>query len=204
MVSVVSICNLALGHLGADHISDLSEASTEARTCKRFYDQTRDTLLGSGYPWSFAKATADLAEAGGVAKWRWEHTYPKPADCLRVKTVHLSNIPGSLGLTEEALWAEELGTPYELSAGHVLCNISPATLRYIRREVDPSKYDPLFVEALSWHLAARLAMPLTRDPMRRSESFQMAMQTQAMASAGDANDERNSADFMSDYERARN
>ncbi|SCM79743.1 conserved hypothetical protein [uncultured Pleomorphomonas sp.] len=203
MASTVSICNLALGHLGADKIDALSEASTEARACNRFYGQTLDALLAAGPPWRFARQEAVLAEVSGVAAGRWAHAYALPVDLLRVRAVRPADgalagvlLPGDLRGAED-------GYPYELFGDRLLTDLSPAALRYIRRVDDPSKFPPLFVEALSWHLAARLAMPLTRDAGQRQAAFQMALQTQAAASAADANDERAGSGFLSDYERVR-
>ncbi|MCM5557368.1 hypothetical protein [Pleomorphomonas sp. JP5] len=197
MASTVSICNLALGHLGADKIDALSEASSEARACNRFYGQTLDALLAAGPPWRFARHAVVLAEVTRTAEQpaslgRWAHAYALPGDLIRVREVR----PADGAVADGPC-------PYELSGDRLHADISPAVLHYIRRIDDPSKFTPLFVEALSWHLAARLAMPLTRDPGQRQAAFQMALQTQAAASAADANDEPQSGSFVSDYERVR-
>lgn len=199
MASTVSICNLALGHLGADKIDALSEASSEARACNRFYGQTLDALLAAGPPWRFARHAAVLAEvtgsaaAGAGSLGRWAHAYALPVDLIRMRAVRPTDGP----LSDEGSY------PYELSGERLYCDLAPAVLHYIRRIDDPAKFSPLFVEALSWHLAARLAMPLTRDAGQRQAAFQMALQTQAAASAAEANDEPGSTSFISDYERVR-
>ncbi|CAI9417255.1 hypothetical protein ANOBCDAF_03930 [Pleomorphomonas sp. T1.2MG-36] len=198
MASTVSICNLALGHLGADKIDALSEASSEARACNRFYGQTLDALLAAGPPWRFARHATVLAEVTGTAAdagslGRWAHAYALPVDLMRVRALRPSDGP----LSADGSY------PYELSGDRLHADVAPAVLHYIRRVDDPSKFPPLFVEALSWHLAARLAMPLTREPGQRQAAFQMALQTQAAAGAADANDERAEVSFVSDYERAR-
>ncbi len=209
MASTVSICNLALGHLGADKIDALTEASTEARACNRFYAQTLDTLLAAGPPWRFARHEAVLAEVAGAevsgfVGGRWAHAYALPVDLIRVRIVRPPDGPLSGAILPGDIQGfDEGGFPYELFGDRLLCDLSPAVLRYIRRVDDPSKFPPLFVEALSWHLAARLAMPLTRDAGQRQAAFQMALQTQAAASAADANDERHESRIISDYERAR-
>lgn len=203
MASTISICNLALGHLGADKIDALTEASSEARACNRFYAQTLDTLLAAGPPWRFARHEAVLAEVPSPIG-RWAYAYALPGDLLRIRDVVPTGetLAGAL-LPDDIDWSGVGGHPYSLSGDRLFCNLSPATLRYTRRVDDPSKFPPLFIEALSWHLAARLAMPLTRDASQRQAAFQMALQTQAAASAADANDERNTSSFTSDYERVR-
>ena len=196
MASTISICNLALGHLGADRIDALSEASSEARACNRFYGQTLDALLAAGPPWRFARHATVLAEVtatAGASLGRWAHAYALPVDLMRVRALRPSDGP----LSAEGSY------PYELSGDRLHADVAPAVLHYIRRVDDASKFPPLFVEALSWHLAARLAMPLTRDAGQRQAAFQMALQTQAAAGAADANDEPAKTSFVSDYERAR-
>lgn len=198
MASTVSICNLALGHLGADKIDALSEASSEARACNRFYGQTLDALLAAGPPWRFARHAAVLAEVTGSAAalpaslGRWAHAYALPGELIRVRELR----PADGAVADGPC-------PYELSGDRLYADLTPAVLHYIRRIDDPSKFTPLFIEALSWHLAARLAMPLTRDAGQRQAAFQMALQTQAAASAAEANDERADGGFVSDYERVR-
>lgn len=204
MASTVSICNLALGHLGADKIDALFEASSEARACNRFYAQTLDALLAAGPPWRFARHFAALAEIPGEESNRWAHTYALPTDLIRVRElVPLGGAYGGAVASDDLMQQGPRSEPYELSGSFLFCNLSPAALRYIRRVEDPSKFPPLFIEALSWHLAARLAMPLTRDPGQRKAAFQMALQTQAAASAAEANDEPVSSSFVSEYERVR-
>lgn len=193
MASTVSICNLALGHLGADRIDALTEASSEARACNRFYGQTLDALLSAGPPWRFARQEVVLAEVTGVTARRWAHVYALPVDLLRVREVR----PADGALSDAAAVA------YELFGDRLLTDLSPVSLRYIRRVDDPSKFPPLFIEALSWHLAARLAMPLTRDPSQRQTAFQMALQAQAAASAAEGNDEPMTQRLIPDYEVAR-
>jgi hypothetical protein len=72
-------------------------------------------------------------------------------------------------------------------------------VRYTSRLTDPTKYSPLFLETLSWHLAVRLAMPLTRDPKIRADAMALAQSTQAAAEQAEANQIRHtSADFVSE------
>ncbi len=193
MASTISICNLALGHLGADRIDALTEASSEARACNRFYGQTLDALLAAGPPWRFARHEVVLAEVAGVTASRWAHVHALPADLLRVREVRA---------VDDAAAGEGV-IAYELLGDRLLSDLTPVSLRYIRRIDDPAKFTPLFVEALSWHLAARLAMPLTRDANQRQSAFQMALQAQAAASAAEGNDEPGATRLVTDYEAAR-
>ncbi len=61
MASEVDICNLALSHLGdTAEIASLSERSTQAKLCARFYPMARNTMLEMA-TWSFATRRVKLA-----------------------------------------------------------------------------------------------------------------------------------------------
>lgn len=199
MASVVSICNLALSNLGKDNINALTEASAEARACNQFYEHTRDLLL-QGYPWRFAGKTQSLAEVANAKLGAWKYAYQRPNDCLKVRWVRpeystVDPCPQTL--------QEEIANPYEIEGETVYCNLSPAFLRYTWRITDPTKFPPLFVEALSWHLSVKLSMPLTRDPKVRADAFQLAQRTQGAAEMADANEVRETSDYESDIVTAR-
>lgn len=195
MTSVVSICNLALSNIGAKNINDLAEASTEARACKQFYEITRDMML-QAYPWRFAGKTQSLAELTNDKPGAWGYAYQRPTDCLKVRWIRAQYSDADLSLQT---LQEEIANPYEIEGETIYCSLSPAFLRYTFKLSDPTKYPPLFVEALSWHLAVRLAMPITRDPNIRKEAFQLAMAAAASAQASDANEVRETSDYDSQF-----
>ncbi|HEY5797662.1 MAG TPA: hypothetical protein VIU82_21880 [Bosea sp. (in: a-proteobacteria)] len=197
MTSVVSICNLALSNLGKSNITDLAEATAEARACRQFYDIARDTMLQT-YPWRFAGKTASLAELTNDKPGAWGHSYNRPNDCLTIRWVRpeysLSD-PRPVAVADPH---SEHATPYEVDGGRIYCDLSPAFLRYTFRQSDPTRFSPLFIDALSWHLAVRLAMPMTRDPKVRADAYQLAMRTQAAAQVADANETRETSDHASE------
>lgn len=195
MASIVSICNLSLTNLGKDNISALSEATAEARACNQFYDHVRDTLL-EGYPWRFAGKTQSLAQLTNDKPGAWGYAYKRPNDCLKVRWVRREYSTVDLCPQTQQ---EEIANPYDIEGETIYCNLSPAFLRYTSRLTDPTKYRPLFVEALSWHLAVKLAMPLTRDPKVRADAFQLAMRTQGAAEMADANEVRETSDHTTEF-----
>ena len=170
MTSIVSICNLALSNLGKENINDLAEPSAEAKACRQFYEYVRDTLLQS-YPWRFAGKTASLAELSNDKPGAWGYAYRRPNDCLKVRWVRRE-----YSLTDECpqTLQQEITNPYEIEGQTIYCNLSPAFLRYTWKLTDPTRFSALFVEALSWHLAVRMAMPLTRDPKVRAGFSQLS------------------------------
>lgn len=193
MASVVSICNLALSNIGKDNIQSLTDAGAEARACSQFYEQTRDVLL-QGYPWGFAGVTVGLAEIASDRLGKWSKAYQRPTDCLKARWVRPEYFEHEMAPTDQ----EELAIPYDIDGAAIYCNLSPAFLRYTSRLTDPTKFTPLFVDALSWHLSVRLAMPLTRDPKVRSDAWQVAGLMTREAQMMDANETRHSSDHVSE------
>lgn len=200
MASVVSICNLALSNIGKDNINALTDAGAEARACQQFYEHTRDLLLQS-YVWRFAGKTLSLAEVTNDKPGAWAYAYRRPTDCLKIRYVRPEYSETEIDLSDAKL--DNFGIAHEVEGDTIYCDISPAFLRYTYRLTDPSKFSPLFVEALAWHLSVRLAMPLTRDPKIRQDCFNIANGAQAMAQMADANEERETSDITSDIVEAR-
>lgn len=200
MTSIVSICNLALSNIGKDNINALTDAGAEARACRQFYDHTRDLLLQS-YPWRWAGKTQSLAEVANDKLGAWGYAYRRPTDCLKIRYVRPEYSETDIDI--EGAKLDNFGIMHEVEGETIYTDISPAFLRYTYRIIDPSKFPPLFVEALAWHLAVRLAMPLTRDPAVRKECFSVANGSQASAQTADANEERETSDITSDLVTAR-
>lgn len=102
--SEISIVNLALGHIGTrSTIASLSEASTEARVARLYYEPTRDEVLSMAF-WNFSKKTATLAllksapgtpsNPTGATEWSdaypappWLYEYAYPADCIQMRSL---------------------------------------------------------------------------------------------------------------------
>lgn len=187
MTSVVSICNLALSNIGKDNIQAINDAGAEAKACRQFYEHTRDMLL-QAYPWRFAGRTVSLAEVENDKPGSWAYAYRRPTDCLKVREVRPEYSTDILNLSGAKI--DDYGIMHEIEGDTIYCDISPAFLRYTYRLTDPTKFSPLFVEALGWHLAVRLAMPLMRDPKVRADAFSVANSQQAAAQMADANEVR--------------
>lgn len=199
MVSVVSICNLALTNLGKDNINALSEASAEARACNQLYEHARDTLL-QAYPWRFAGKTQALAPLTNDKPGTWAYAYKLPNDCLKPRWVR-----PEYSLTDPCPQTpqEEISNPYDIEGETIYCNLSPAFLRYTVRLTDPTKFTPLFVDALSWALTVRLAMPMTRDIKQRNDAIKLAQMARGEAETADANEVRSTSDHESEFVKGR-
>lgn len=87
MAADTDIANLALGRLGVSQaIASLTEQSTPARICARFYDQCRQEVLRA-HPWACATTCVALAEVEDQDFPGWEFVYGYPSNCLMVHAV---------------------------------------------------------------------------------------------------------------------
>lgn len=210
MATDIDICNLALGHLGDDaSLTSLSPPSgtIQAEHCARFYPIARDTLLEM-HAWGFATKRVTLTSVSNT--WpQWDYAYTQPADALNLLAVlppdstddyteravdpmayglsSLSQPPLNMGRYVPQPFSSEVdasGTPI------IYSDQKDAVLRYTARITDTTKYSPLFVMALSWHLASMLAGPVIKGDAGAAEAKRCA-QMMAMflnqAKASDAN-----------------
>jgi hypothetical protein len=162
VAAVVDICNLALAKLGdrANVTSiDPPEGSAQADHCARFYPIARDEALASA-DWSFASTYDTLAEYSNEANPRWEHTYALPDDFIALRDA---------GVSEADLYALHHGLlpEYELgtiaSGQRVIRMQTPYNyVRFTRKVTDPTRFPPLFTNALIFLLASHLAGPVIK------------------------------------------
>lgn len=155
----VRIANLALSHLGEDaNISSLDppEGSVEAEHCALWLPIARDTLLEM-HAWGFAKRR--VAPALVHAPYdEWQFAYERPADCIRVLEVRPNGValPASM---------DPIRFDWETDADDrqlIVTDAENAKIIYTRRVEDPSRFTPLFTEALAWLLASYIAGPLIK------------------------------------------
>ncbi len=157
MLSEVDICNLALARLGdAATVSSIKppEGSAQAEHCARFYPIARDTAL-EAHAWRFAVRRIALAPLD-VPTWGWRFAYGAPNNEL-VRLAVLS--PDALSDDNTQPYDSEVTAS---GAGVILTDQEDATLRYVQRITDTSRFSPGFIEALSWLLASYLAGPLLK------------------------------------------
>ena len=199
MSSEVFICNLALGNIAKPAINSIDGSEPEAIACKLFYRHTLRVLLQS-YPWLGARSTKALAGVTNTKPDRWLYDYAKPADHLKTLMVtdsaQAEYMPDDDGIVSG-------GFAYAIEGAVIFCDVPEAYLIYTFDLEDTTQLSPLFEEAFGWHLAVRLAMPLTRDPKLRADAYQLAVKTTDLASAMDANEVRATTDTPSGAIEAR-
>ena len=150
--SPTTICNMALGRLGAERIDsygDATESSVNAILCRLHYTQTRDALIRS-HRWRFARGRKTLSANVTAPDFEYDYAYDLPVDYLAMQKPY-EGVPGITG------------TYYNYSAEgkQILSNEDEMEIKYIKRVTDPNEFDPLFIEVLVLSLAIKLVMPIS-------------------------------------------
>lgn len=184
MTSQVEIYNMALGNIGiSETVQDLQERSKARITCSRFWEIARDNALGQ-FPWSFATKFATLALVGTPPRG-WAYQYQYPNDCL--KALYLTpagRIPRPMTIDERP----NFRTAFSDNGRVILTNEEAAELAYVVRITDEGRYPPLFVVALSWQLAALIAMPMSAQTSIVQTAGANYAQAWQIAAAADLNE----------------
>lgn len=168
MYSIVGICNTALGRLGANQITAMTDDTVEAKLCSQHYASSRDAVL-EARNWTFAIRRRELAASLTSPTYGYDYQFELPGDCIRI--ISVSDNGYDLSLVE---WAKE--------GRNILANVETLYVKYIKRETDPTVFSPNFVQALTLHLASILAIPLTGSAEVLGSMEQLYQQ--ALASAG--------------------
>lgn len=154
MSTELSIANLALGRLGVERISSLSEDSHRAELLNDYLHQSRKDILEQ-YPWSFAIKRAELDNNGNTPAFEWGFEFEMPADLVRIVSEY-----------NDEEWLEE--------GDKILANAETLQVRYISNDVSTDRYTPTFKKVWYITLAAELSYSLTQN-----ESLREALLTEA-------------------------
>lgn len=169
MHSMIDICNRALATIRGKSINSITESSIEAQQCKLWYEFARDTVL-SRVDWAFARKTIALA-LRAEAPLQWVYAYAYPSDCLKLRVVTgpFAAAQSSDGLASRSRFQTDIvaldpSVPYAIEningAKVVVTNQEQAYGVYTVRVTDTSLFDDLFCVALSYQLAAMIAVPV--------------------------------------------
>lgn len=175
MASIVDICNIALSNIRAGSINSLQEGSLQAQQCSLKYPLIRDTLLTQAH-WGFAGNIAKLAVLTTTVP-HWNYAYQYPPDCLQIRKLMLpnGNVPAYI------LDKFDAQIPYKIMnpTGNnriIVANVPTLEMDYTVKVEDPNMFDESFIQALTWMMAAELAVPIvgseTGRPLR-SDALEM-------------------------------
>lgn len=143
MATAVEICNMALGLLGAENITSLTEDTRIAKVCNTFYTTTKLNLLRC-HNWNFAMKRASLTSSGTPA-FEYKYQITKPNDYLRIVEFY------------------DYAYSFKEEGGYILVNQSTVKAKYIRNDVSEADFDESFVPALASKLASTIAYQITQS-----------------------------------------
>ena len=150
-MSEVSICNQALGWLGANLITSFDDPdSTEAALCKANYAAIRDAVL-EAVDWSFARTRVVLSSPEvQEPAFGFAFSHVVPVDCLRVINADDTDRGGD-------------NLEWEYEDRRILCDSQIVYVKYTRIIDATARFSALFTQALANRLAADFAIPLAES-----------------------------------------
>lgn len=166
MASPIDICNMALAHLGeTPNLSSIDppEGSAHAESCARFYPIARDVAL-EAINWPFAMTrvlVAELAPTNPASGWLF--AYALPAGYVK-----------AVGVVQPGVMDDEQDSSLFIVEGQALyTNAEQATLIYLQRMTDTTKWSASFGVAVSWLLASYLAGAVCEDKSVKNWAYEM-------------------------------
>jgi len=112
-----AVLNTALRALGEPPMVGPDDSRSTVQRVSEAFDDCASAVM-SRHNWNFAQAVVQLSGTM-TAKPGWQYAYPKPADCLRIVRVSLTDRPDDVGLR------------YADSAGEILTDQLNPYLRYV-------------------------------------------------------------------------
>lgn len=180
MATVVSICNQAMGWLGANPITSLNDNTTESRLCSANYDDLRRAVL-EDVAWTFAAGRMRLdaiAADDDVDDWGERDRF-KIKNLDKVITINRVYYDQKEDLQADD-WIREgeyisipaLGSRYLF-------------IKYTKDIENPRLFPPGFVQALAARLAADLAIPITQSRQLQEDMWALYSAKVKSAAAND-------------------
>ena len=163
----INIINRALGLLGAEFITTLTEDTKAARFSNELFDDTRDSLFRM-HPWNCCIKRAALSLTGTTPAFYFTAEFQLPADWLRM------------------VRPEDDGLEYKIEGDKLLTEGDTFRCTYVFQNTVVTTYDPLLVDVLAVKLAANLTMPLLQDLRTLDAMNNLYMQKLGIARSADA------------------
>ena len=163
----INIVNRALGFLGAEFISSLTEDKKSARFANELFDDTRDAVFRM-HPWNCCIKRAAFSLTGNTPAFYFSSEFQLPADWLRI------------------VRPEDDSLEYKIEGDKILTEGSTFRCTYIFKNEIVSTYDSLLVDVLAIKLASVLVMPLMQDLKSLDALNTLYMQKMQQARSADA------------------
>lgn len=173
-MTVIDLCNMALGRIGAGRITALTEETNEAIYCNLWYEQTRNEVLRSR-AWKSCTELQTLAQLSTTPIFGWSYQYQMPTDPRAIRIISVYPSSG-----------------YERQGRLLLSDESSLSLKYVAEVSDPNNLDEILAEVITLRLAVKLAKAvandkeLSKDLLREYLAiYQLAKQADGADSSGD-------------------
>jgi hypothetical protein len=175
VASIVDVCNVALGAVGAPLINSIDDANTGARLCKANFALIRDAVLEER-PWSFALKRKSYTREVAPPAFGYSYQYAFGSEVLRVFEAFVTD-PGDLAYTVEDR--------------RILCDEADGiNARVIVRVEDLSLWSPSFTAAVAFRLGALLAVPLVDNRTLQADQWQLYAKQLSLAGTLDGMQQR--------------
>jgi hypothetical protein len=217
--SQIQIANMALDVIGTrSTISALNEGSTESNAISRHWDNAVDAVLRAAH-WDFARKQLALTvlqdgTQGQPVPTPWLYEYAYPSDCLLMRylmpTIQVSPVSFASSVSPVTAYgppprfvlSTDLDTTMN-SVSVILTNQMQAQGVYTFRNTNTAMWDPLFVQAFTAYLGARVCIALTGDKNMQQIALRMAQQYSVDAQTKNGNEGLTVIDSIPDWMRAR-
>ena len=159
--SKLAIINMALVMLQTNPAQSLDQGTPHLTAALTFYDSAVDEVLRA-HRWNFALRRITLPRMASAPVFGYRYAYQLPEDCLRVLVVSSARLESESAAQSGAYGYEPPTDPllYRVEADQIVTNEETLYLRYVARLTDPTRYDALFIDALTANLAMKLAYAL--------------------------------------------
>lgn len=164
MASPVSICSNALILLGDKPIASFTEGSRAAQVAANLYPYAKRDFL-RGHPWNAAIKRTTLAPLADAPEHGFAHQFQLPADFLRMLEV-------------------VDGQEFKIEGRRVMADTLVLRIKYVA-EVPEDTWDAGMVSAMTMHMAALMALPITESATKAESIAQMAERAVRRAKAID-------------------
>lgn len=153
MSDPVTICNIALGYLGAQRILSIEDPSTaNEELCALFYPIVRDDLLEE-YDWSFCigRVVLDTPVTEGP-DWGYTFNFPKPFNANRIIEVR-----------DDDFVNEQSNFEWRVEGNFIVASKEKIYVRYVKEVVNTNDFSKRFVKAFALKLAADMCIQITEN-----------------------------------------
>jgi hypothetical protein len=207
MAALIDLCNRALASIAKGQIASLDEPSLEARECKRY----AQPLLNEMADWSdlipLGQTRVVLAAVANDRPAEWNYAFAAPAGMAQAIAIRRAEeAAGSLPLGGPFTFPEQdrVTIAFTFEGTKIYTNVETPTLIYTRSQIDVTELSPLMQQAFADELAARVSMPLSKDPKLVDARMVIAERSRVRALADEENKtDRRQIRYVTEVEYAR-